>query len=284
MIFPKNNGAVIQENRSSRVSNRNARRSHSRIQSSIKHGVGVKLILPSANHRQSQKFNRGHVSEAATQNLSVEDGRQSAQSTGTPGDERASTVVAKGVGNNKSVCGQNFHPVRTGHQFGGGAYEVGGCARNGGCNWLSEEDSLTADQTVIQHGKQCGTGCYQRTGVRSNQTSSGRVVDGARNPVKDVGLGSILQSTGQVQCVYTGICARDVFNQVGGLSVDCNREIPVRISVAYNGSVTSRSGDNHRSVDTSGNEVGATGKYYSVVDVTSVHRVGSQQNIVLRVL
>ena len=85
-----------------------------------------------------------------------------------------------------------------------------------------------------------------------------------------------------------GVNANDltgsILNQVGSLTIDLNRQIPVRVHVGDQSGVSGRGGTEDRTGDRCGHIRGTTGQDNLVIDVRSICSCLSKQNIVQRVL
>ena len=284
LIFTENNRGVIQVHRGIwSVGNGCTGGSCIRAQSLVPNVVAVKAILPSTNHRQLKQLDGADGGLATAQHLSVEDGGSGAEHTaGRINDEVAGGEVSQRVRQGKGVLVDYFHPVRAAHQFGGSAYEVGGLTGGSQSDRLGEEDALTAAQAVAEAVE--GSAASGNNGSSVGGDRGCRVQESPAHPVQDVGLGRILQSTGQVQSVYTGNGTRDVLDQIGSLTVDVYFDIPVRISVADEGKVTRGGGHVNCANGGLGDEVGTFLQNHIVVNVRGVYSVGGQKNVVQAVV
>ena len=112
---------------------------------------------------------------------------------------------------------------------------------------------------------------------------SRRIVHGPANPVEHVGLSGILQGSRQVQCVDTGSGTRDVLDEVGSLTVDGYRQIPVRVGIGQEGSVARGCRHVHRTDGRIGDVRRSTQQLNGVVHISSVNGARSQQDMVLGV-
>ena len=149
-----------------------------------------------------------------------------------------------------------------------------------GCDRLSEEHFLTAAQTVVSHGKgSCA--CEQSVGTTVGGYCGAGVENGAAHPVETIGLSGALQGAGQVEGVHTDGSTRDVLNQVGSLTIDVNGQIPVGVTVGYQGSVASRSRHEDSAVRDCSTHVSSTASQHNlVVDVGSVRSRHSQVDVI----
>ena len=132
------------------------------------------------------------------------------------------------------------------------------------------------------YGEQRGTGGYNCSRIGSDGCRG--VVNGTTYPVQNVGLGGILQSCGKVQSIYASIDTRGVLNEVGSLTVDLNRQIPVRVSIGEKSSVSSSTCTSDGTQGGSNNIGGTASKHNCVVDVRGIYGTGSQEHVVQRVL